>query len=61
MPTDDNFDTLNAKFKVKFRLARHFALVKKGDNFFIRNYGRPLKNGMGMTILEAKYAIGMKI
>ena len=38
---------------------KHFALVKRGDKIFFRNYGRPLKNGKGMNIVDAEYALLM--
>ena len=36
---------------------KHFALVKRGDKIFFRNYGRPLKNGKGINIIDAEYAL----
>jgi hypothetical protein len=36
---------------------KHLALVKRGDKTFIRNYGRPLKNGKGMNRVDAEYAL----
>jgi hypothetical protein len=36
---------------------KHFALVKRGDKTFFRNYGRPLKNGKGINIVDAEYAL----
>ena len=41
----------------KMLFPKHFALVKRGDKTFFRNYGRPLKNGKGLNLFQAEYAL----
>ncbi len=48
--------TVDANFAMEI-FPNNLALVKRGDKTFIRNYGRELKNGKGMNIFDAEYAL----